>query len=44
MMIKDAMDESVEGVKVCGCLLRDVRFVDNQEMVANTEKVRHTTQ
>ena len=38
MMMEEAMEESEEGVKVGGNLLRDVRFSDDQGMVANTEK------
>jgi hypothetical protein len=38
MMMEEAMEESEEGVKVGGYLLRDVRFADDQGMVANTEK------
>ena len=37
-MMEEAMEESEEGVKVGGYLLRDVRFADDQGMVANTEK------
>ena len=38
MMMEEALEGSVEGVKVGGYLLRDVRFADDQGMVANTEK------
>ena len=38
MMMEEAMEKSEEGVKVGSYLLQDVRFADDQGMVANTEK------
>jgi len=37
-MMIEAMDEIEEGVRVGGELLKDVRFADDQGMVANTEE------
>ena len=37
MMMIEAM-EGVEGVRIAGQLLQDVRFADDQSIVANTEK------
>ena len=38
MMMKEAMEDITEGVKVGGELLKDVRFADDQAMVASTER------
>jgi hypothetical protein len=38
MMMKEAMEDINEGVKVGGELLKDVRFADDQAMVASTER------
>ena len=38
MMMKEAMEDIIEGVKVGGELLKDVRFADDQAMVASTER------
>ena len=38
MMMEEAMEESEKGIKVGGYLLRDVRFADDQGIVANAEK------
>ena len=38
MMMEEAMEEIEEGVKVGGYLLRDVRFADDQGMVAIVER------
>ena len=37
IMMKEAMEDVDEGVKVGGELLKDVRFADDQAMVASTE-------
>ena len=37
-MMTDAMDEVEEGIKVGGKLLKDVRFADDQGMIAGTER------
>src|SRR6218665_145401 len=38
MMMIDAMEEIEEGIKVGGKLVKDVRFADDQGMVAGTEE------
>ena len=38
MMMEEAMEEVDEGVIVGGYRLRDVRFADDQEIVASTER------
>ena len=38
MMMIEAMEGVEEGVRIAGQLLQDVRFADDQSMVANTEK------
>ena len=37
MMMIDAMEEIEEGIKVGGKLVKDVRFADDQGMVAGSE-------
>src|SRR6218665_130583 len=37
MMMIDAMEEIEEGIKVVGKLVKDVRFADDQGMVAGSE-------
>jgi len=36
--MKDAMNGIDEGVKIGGALLKDIRFPDNQTMVASTHE------
>ena len=38
MVMKEAMEDVEEGVRVGGELLKDVKFADDQGMVAQTEK------
>ena len=38
MMMIEAMEDVEEGVRVGGELLKDVKFSDDKEMVAQTEK------
>ena len=38
IMMEEAIDEIEEGVKVGGYLLPEVKYTDDQGMVANTEK------
>ena len=38
MMMIEAMEDVEEGVRVGGELLKDVKFADDQGMVAQTEK------
>src|SRR5437868_15153252 len=41
-MMIDAMEGIEEGVRIAGQLLQDVRFADDQSMVANTEETLKT--
>jgi len=38
MMMKEALDDVDEGVKIEGELVKDVKFADDQRMVENSEK------
>ena len=38
MLMLEAMEKVDEGVKIGGVLLKDIRFADDQGMVASTEK------
>ena len=37
MMMKEALENVEEGIRVGGELIKDVKYADDQEMVANTE-------
>src|SRR6476469_8440634 len=37
MMMTEALENVEEGIRVCGELIKDVKYADDQRMVANTE-------